>query len=94
MAASMAEWSKALGLRPTGHTSPHGFKSRWMQDCLFAVQNNFLRENPKALNGQSNTVMDSRMTLRRRFTESEEGRLQRRRGIGIFNSVGGGRHFY
>jgi hypothetical protein len=33
--AAMAEWSKALGLRPTGHSRPRGFEPRWLH--LFAV---------------------------------------------------------
>jgi hypothetical protein len=32
----MAEWSKALGLRPTGHSSPHGFEPRWLHLYNFA----------------------------------------------------------
>ena len=28
--AAMAEWSKALGLRPTGHSRPRGFEPRWL----------------------------------------------------------------
>ena len=35
--AAMAEWSKALGLRPTGHSRPRGFEPRWLHlfACVF-----------------------------------------------------------